>query len=209
MWNSTGYDFVQGKSEETNVNCNDYIPNGHNQQRRILPLNVTDRDDTSRSSHDDPTESLWWATQWLIQLPIFILSGSSPWIYAYHSVDLKRCMQRYVRNILVGLKLISREATSNAGIFATGKLDRSYLTTAHWHNSLMIKSTCGLHHLSMLAPPACLHGNAASVHRKSVCTCDQHRGSILSLAPTVAMVNNITLNVSLKNFNGSRASIPR
>ena len=50
----------------------------------------------------------WWAGQLVLNLPVFLCSAANPWIYAYHNLDLKPCMHRIIRRVLVALKFISK-----------------------------------------------------------------------------------------------------
>ena len=183
-----------------------------------LPVNST-MDYEDNASMGDAEEYLGWASQWLMKLPIFIVSVLNPWIYAYHNVDFKRCMKRYVRKILVGLKIIGQEAKANAGIFGTVKLDRdrSYATTAQIGNSGEGKAVaCSLHYLSAAA--ALMQGqpnvNDANARTKaSACTCAVgHRNTLSPPASPQAssdFLKNITLNLSSHQFNNSQSNLSR
>ena len=154
-----------------------------------------------------------WAGQWLMKLPIFMLSILNPWIYAYHNVDFKRCMNRYVRKILVGWKIIGQEAKSNAGIFATVKLDRSYMTTAQMGGSGAVKPVfCSLHYLSAAVTQGQPNVNT-NVGMNAVCTCTGGHNSTLSPPPSplpsLDYTKNVNHHMSSQRLNNIQSSLSR
>ena len=157
-------------------------------------------------------EFLGWAGQWLMRLPLFTLSLINPWIYAYHNVDFKRCMNRYVRKLLVGWKLIGKEAKSNAGIFATVKLDRSYITTAQLGGSHAGKAVfCSLHCVS----GAVTQGQQQHINleKSAVCTCVGKQNNTLSPpsspSPSSGYMRNIAYHMSSTRLSNVQSSLTR
>ena len=159
-------------------------------------------------------EFLGWAGQWLMRLPLFILSLINPWIYAYHNVDFKRCMNRYVRKLLVGWKLIGKEAKTNAGIFATVKLDRSYITTAQLAGSQAGKAVfCSLHYVSAAVTQGHQQNLNINVGRSGVCTCTGKQNNTLSPpsspSPSSGYMKNIAFHMSSTRLNKIQSSLTR
>ena len=152
---------------------------------------------TMQLSCGEPELFLGWSGPWLMKIPIFILSLINPWVYAYHNVDFKRCMNRYVRKILVGWKFIGQEAKSNAGIFATVKLDRSYITTAQMANSNGGKAVfCSLHYLSTAVIQSQPNINMNVGNINGVCTCTRKQSNTLSPPPSPSPSSGYMKNIA-------------
>ena len=167
----------------------------------------------SSNENFEDFEFLGWAAQWLMRLPLFTLSLINPWIYAYHNVDFKRCMNRYVRKLLVGWKIIGREAKSNAGIFATVKLDRSYITTAQLGGSHAGKAVlCSLHCGVSAAVTQGQHQHI-NLGKSGVCTCTGKQNNTLSPpsspSPSSGYMRNIAFHMSSNRLNNVQSSLSR
>ena len=163
-------------------------------------------------SSSEDFEFLGWAGQWLMRLPLFTLSLINPWIYAYHNVDFKRCMNRYVRKLLVGWKLIGQEAKSNAGLFATVKLDKSYITTAQLGGSHAGKAVfCSLHCVSAAVTQG--HPQNINLGKSGVCTCTGKQNNTLSPpsspSPSSGYIRNIAFHMSTNRLNNVQTSLTR
>ena len=179
-------------------------------------ITVTRMPYTAQTIYDE-FEFLGWAGQWAMKLPLFILSFLNPWLYAYHNVDFKRCMNRYVRKILKGWKLIGKEAKSNAGIFATVKLDRSYITTAQVAGSNAGKAVlCSLHNClssSVAQGQATANNPNGTNHAVFPCTCGHN--NVLSPPPSPSpssdYMRNITYHMtsSQKRLDNAKISLSR
>ena len=164
------------------------------------------------NSSSEDFEFLGWAGQWLMRLPLFTLSLINPWIYAYHNADFKRCMNRYVRKLLVGWKLIGQEAKSNAGLFATVKLDRSYITTAQLGGSHAGKAVfCSLHCVSAAVTQG--HHQNINLGKSGVCTCTGKQNNTLSPpsspSPSSGYMRNIAFHMSTNRLNSLQTSLTR
>ena len=179
-------------------------------------ITVTRMPYTAQTRYEE-FEFFGWAGQWAMKLPLFILSFLNPWLYAYHNVDFKRCMNRYVRKILKGWKLIGKEAKSNAGIFATVKLDRSYITTAQVAGSNAGKAVlCSLHNYlssSIAQGQATTNNPNGNNHVVFPCTCGQNNmlSPPPSPSPSSDYMRNITYHMtsSQKRLDNAKISLSR
>ena len=196
-------------------NCgnNNQIQDNASNDVIFYPNETTQGSNVHTQGNFEESEFFGWAGQWIMRLPFFILSLINPWIYAYHNVDFKRCMNRYIRKILVGWKLIGQEAKSNAGIFATVKLDKSYMTTAQIAGSNAGKAVfCSIHYLSAVGT----HGQPnvnANVGTNGVCTCIGVQNNTLSPppspSPSSGYMKNIAFHMSSQRLNNIQNSMSR